>query len=327
MVQSVNEKRQSYSSPHAIDQLDQIPTPFLKFLVVLGPTLRTVAKATQILRWKTSASQSILVVSIWILLCLHTWAALVFGIPSFVLYKLASDWFATRTCRARREALEEERLKQRLLAQKKTPDDDDDDERVLQQRLQQQQEEEQEALISRKVIADHVSLDDTLQDLAVVNAWIDAVGTQLKGISVYLDEQRAVAVLSALMYVWPMWVLLCWALDTRGVLALVGAIMLIRPSPWYQVAIKTTKQNAVLRCFVASLWGYGVALVETSLYPWKSWKGVRGWFSLVWKKGKAEKAKTIEVMKDQMTITSKDERTRSEMIFQFEVFENQVRKK
>jgi hypothetical protein len=334
MVRHVNEKQpiqqqQSFSSPYKIQQLDQIPTPLLKFLVVLGPTLRTTAQATQILLWRTSQPrQSILVVLVWILLCLWTWPLLAFGIPSLVLYKLASDWLTTRTSRARRQALEKKRLEKRLLSQQRngSDDDDDDDERVMQQRLQQQQEEEQEVLISRKVIVDHVSIDDTLQDLATVNEWIDAVRLEMKKILAYFQEQRAVAVLSTLMYVWPIWVFMCWALDTRGVLALIGTVMLIQPSPWYQIVMKTMKSNVVLRCAVASLWGYGVALVVTTLNSFKVWKGFKGWFGLVWKSAKAEKAKAIQIMKnDVYTAADKEEGTRSEMIFQFEVFENQVR--
>jgi hypothetical protein len=330
MVRSVIEKQplkqqQSFSSPYKIQQLDQIPTPLLKLLVVLGPTLRTAAKTTQILLWRTSQPrQSILVVLVWILLCLWTWPLLAFGIPSLILYKLASDWLATRTSRARRQALEKKRLQQRLLSQKQNDSDDEDDERVVQQRLQQQQEEEQEVLISRKAIVDHVSLDDTLQNLALVNEWIEAVRNQMKDVLLYLHEQRGVAVLSVLMYVWPVWVLLCWALDTRGVLALVGTVVLIRPSPWYKVVMITMKRNVVLRCVVASLWGYGVALVITTVSSFKVWRGFKAWFCLVWRSGQAEKSKVIQVMKNQVHTTSKEKGTRSEMIFQFEVFENQA---
>jgi len=194
----------SFSSPYKVQTLDQIPTPLLKLLVVLGPTLQSTAKFVDILMWRTKQPrQSVLVVLLWICLCLWTWQCLAFGIPTLVVYKLARDWLFIKTSKTRRDALEKKRQEQRLKREAQLEEDYSDDERITQLRLQQQKEEEDE-LISRKIRPEgEVSLDDTLEDLAIVNTFIDHVRLQVKRLLIRVDGTRADTAISCLSFLIP----------------------------------------------------------------------------------------------------------------------------
>lgn len=331
----------SFSSPYKVQTLDQIPTPLLKLLVVLGPTLQSTAKLVDILMWRSKQPrQSVLVVLIWICLCLWTWQFLAFGLPIIVVYKLARDWLFIKTSKSRREAMEKKRQEQRLKREAQLEEDYSDDERITQLRLQQQKEEEDE-LISRKIRPEgEVSLDDTLEDLAIVNTFIDHVRLQIKRFLIHVDGSRtdiAISCLSFLMYSWPLWILICWAAGAHLVFAIAGALLLVSPSPWFHIITMSLRNNVVLKHVLAAAWAYGVAFVTTSLSSLNlkrnsTSKGkkqkkrdiVKNWVSSVMTRAKSEKSKALEVIENKGKVEQNEQKgTRSEMIFQFEVYENQ----
>jgi membrane protein implicated in regulation of membrane protease activity len=331
----------SFSSPYKVQTLDQIPTPLLKLLVVLGPTLQSTAKFVDILMWRTKQPrQSVLVVLIWICLCLWTWQCLAFGLPIIIVYKLARDWLFVKTSKSRREAMEKKRQEQRLKREAQLEDDYSDDERITQLRLQQQKEEEDE-LISRKIRPEgEVSLDDTLEDLAIVNTFIDHVRLQIKRLLIHVDGSHAdtaISCLSFLMYAWPLWIFICWTAGAHLVLAIAGALLLVSPSPWFQIITMSLRNNVVLKHVLAAVWAYGVAFVTTSLFSlnfkrsltskFKKQKKrdiVKNWISSVITRAKSEKSKALEIIENKEKVEQDGQKgTRSEMIFQFEVYENQ----
>ncbi|KAI8645585.1 integral peroxisomal membrane peroxin-domain-containing protein [Parasitella parasitica] len=331
----------SFSSPYKVQTLDQIPTPILKLLVVLGPTLQSTAKIVDILMWRTrQPRQSVLVVLVWICLCLWTWQCLAFGLPILVVYKLARDWLFVKTSKSRREALEMKRREQRTKREEQLEEDYSDDERITQLRLEQQREEENE-LISRKIRPEgEVSLDDTLEDLAVVNAFIDHVHLQIKRFLNHVDGSRAdiaISCLSFLMYSWPLWILICWAAGAHLIFAIAGALLLVSPSPWFSIISMSLRNNVVLKHVLAAAWAYGVAFITTSLALFNPKRAstskikkqkrrtlVKNWISSMMTRAKSEKSKALKVIESKKELEQDGNKgTRSEMMFQFEVYENQ----
>ncbi|KAI8985449.1 integral peroxisomal membrane peroxin-domain-containing protein [Pilobolus umbonatus] len=318
----------NFSSPYAVPNIDQIPTPILRLLVVMGPTLRQTTKVIDIITWKTDQPRlSVLAVLIWVMACLWTWQLLAFGIPSLVLYKLAKDWLSVNTSRARREGLEKLRQTQRQLREEKLRkagelDEDDDDERMVQLRLQQQKEEEDE-LISRKIRPEgEVSLDDALEYLGTLNAFIDHIRTRIQSVLVYVDGTRpdkVISLLSMLMYVWPLWIIVNWLLGPHLMFAVLGSIALISPSPWFSVISMAIRRNIVLTHLLTAFWAYGVALLTMTFTRPIS---IKEWLKSFIKRARTEKSKAMDVIKP--TVEDEERKgTRSEMIFQFEVYENQ----
>lgn len=331
----------SFSSPYKVQTLDQIPTPLLKLLVVLGPTLQSTAKFVDILMWRTKQPrQSVLVVLLWVCVCLWTWQCLAFGLPALVVYKLSRDWLFVKTSKSRREAMEKKRQEQRLKREAQLEEDYSDDERITQLRLQQQKEEEDE-LISRKIRPEgEVSLDDTLEDLAIVNTFIDYIRLQVKRILIHVDGTRAdaaISCLSFLMYTGPLWILICWIAGAHLVLAVAGALLLVSPSPWFHIIVMSLRNNIVLKHALAAAWAYGVAFVTTSLASCSFKKkasaqgkkqskkaSVKSWISSVLTRAKSEKSRALGVIESKEKVEQDGNKgTRSEMVFQFEVYENQ----
>lgn len=330
-----NNETLSFSSPYTVQTLDQIPIPLLKLLVVLGPTLQCISRLIDILMWRTSQPrQSVLIVLLWIMSCLWTWQLLAFGLPMLILYKLGKDWLSVKTSKSRREAMEKARSEQRQLREEKLKRDryhDEEDDEVS--RLQQQKEEEDE-LISRKIRPEgQVSLDDTLQDLVIVNGFIDHVVLNLKRVWIHLDGSKSdtvVSVLSILLYTWPVWIILNWILGAHMILAIVGAGLLISPSPWFNTIILAMRRNIILKHLLAATWAYGVAFITTTVghlsWPQKSVKKtivVKNWIFSVLSRAKTEKSKALKLIETDGNNVDVSTGTRSEMIFQFEVFENQ----
>ncbi|CAO3636746.1 unnamed protein product [Mucor hiemalis] len=328
-----------FSSPYTVHTLDEIPMPVLKLLVVLGPTLHQAARFINVIMWKTSQPrQSLLVILLWIMTCLWTWQLVAFGLPLLVVYKLGRDWLLLKTSRQRREAMEKVRQEQRRIREEKLKqnryhDEEDDDE--VQLRLKQQKEEEDE-LISRKIRPEgEVSLDDTLHDLTVVNAFIDTLVVQCKSIFEHVDGTRsdaAINVLSILLYVWPLWIVINWLVGVHGVFAVVGALLLASPSPSFQVVCMSLRRNIILKHVISALWAYGVALVTTTIAFVTRSPSVstttpktkkKSWISSVLSRAKSEKSKALQLLETTSTVNETKGGTRSEMIFQFEVFENQ----
>lgn len=327
-----DQRSMSFSSPNTIQTLDQIPIPLLKLMVVLGPTLRYISRVVEIIMWRTDQPrQSVLMVLLWVMTCLWTWQILAFGLPLLLLYKLGRDWLSVKTSKARRESMEKTRQSQRLVREEKLKRDryhDEEDDEVT--RLQQQKEEEDE-LISRKIRPEgQVSLDDTLQDLAIVNGFIDHVVLNLKRLWIHLDGSRSdtvISVLSIMVYIWPVWILLNWILQPHLILAILGGLLLISPSPWFAIITMALRKNLILKHLIAAIWAYGVAFVTTTLSYFSSDKikksfAIRPWISSVLSRAKSEKEKALNMLE---TSSSEDESMgkRSEMIFQFEVYENQ----
>ncbi|KAI8393438.1 integral peroxisomal membrane peroxin-domain-containing protein [Radiomyces spectabilis] len=326
----------SFSSPYAVHTLDQIPTPILKLVVGLGPTVRLLSRAIRILRWQAHPRQSILVILVWIACCLWTWQLLAFGLPLLLIAKLLKDWFQVRTTRVKREALERKRLNERRQREEAArrereehddDDNDDDGERLHLQRLEQQKEEEQE-LISRKIQPDgYVSLDDTLQDLEVVNDGLARIKYYLVLIASHLNGTQAeilVSLFAVGIYVWPLWIVISWVLGSGMTLAVIGTLLLLSPSPWFHVICMTLRRNKILRHVLAAIWAYGVAAILTS-WPVKAYHIY--WISEFIHLFKAEKQKATKVIGMPISEENIDDTfphgTRSEMMFQFEVYENQ----
>ncbi|KAI7898391.1 Peroxin/Dysferlin domain-containing protein [Cokeromyces recurvatus] len=298
----------NFSSPHQVHQLDHIPTPVLKLLVIMAPALHVLAQFVNLIMWRTQPQRTILVVLLWITVCLWTWQYLAFGLPSLVIYKLARDWFSIKLTRARREALE----------QHSRPDGDEMD-------------DESELYISRKIRTDStdISLDDTLEDVAVVNAFLDHVRLRWKQLMIHLDgtrKDKAVAVLTVLGYIVPIWAFLCWWLSARIILASFGTFLLVVHSPGAHVIWIAIQKNIILRHCIAAVWAYGIAIVST-LFGYQRKKlskrqRVKEWISTLLIRAKKEKSKAIEII-EHIEQEKTKEGTRSEMIFQFEVYENQ----
>lgn len=329
----------SFSSPHSVQTFDQIPIPLLKLMVILGPTLQCLAQVIDIVMWRTpQPRQSVLMVLLWVLSCLWTWQLLAFGLPMLLLYKLGKDWLSVKTSQSRREAIKKARTEQRQRREERLKRDryhDEEDDEVS--RLQQQKEEESE-LISRKIQPEgHVSLDDTLQDLAIVNGFIDHVVLNVNKVWVHLDgskSDRVVSVLSILLYAWPVWIVLNWMLGAHVILAVVGAGFLVSPAPWFNAIVLAIRRNIILKHVLAATWAYGVAFI-TITFSYLSWPQeqlasvkkttmVKNWLFSIFSKAKSEKARALDLIQT----TSEDVNTpkdgeQSEMVFQFEVFENQ----
>ena len=333
--QSIGSQPLDFSSPYTVHTLDNIPTPVLKLLVSLGPSLQYASQLVEIIMWRSAQPrQSVLLVLIWIVSCLWTWPLLAFGFPFLIVYKLGRDWLLLKTSRQRRETMERVREAERLkreekLRQNRYHDEEDDDE--VAQRLQQQKEEEDE-LISRKIRPEgEVSLDDTLKHIAIVNTFIDAIALQIQSVATQVDGTRqdaAIAVLSVMMYAWPIWIVLTRLMGTPMVFAVVGTILLISPSPWFRIVVLALRKNIILKHLLSASWAYGVALITsiihcfTSKQTTSSKKGIKHWFITLFYRAKAEKAKALNVLETKETIQD-TKGTRSEMVFQFEVFENQ----
>ncbi|KAI9312753.1 integral peroxisomal membrane peroxin-domain-containing protein [Dichotomocladium elegans] len=319
---------QSFSSPHTAQTLDQIPMPILRILVVLGPAIRQIAIAIEIITWRYKEPRlSVLAVLLWIACCWWTSAVLTVGVPTMVVVKMARDWLRVRTLRLKRERLELQRAE---VAKKYDDDDqhsdyyDDDDDARLKRQRQRQEEEE---LISRKLQPEgRVTLDDTLRDLAVINAFVDDVRQRWSVVADRLDGSRpevVASMLSILLYVWPAWILLNLMIGSRGILALFGTLVLIGESPWFGVMIMALRRSTLLMNILAALWAYGVALViscgltvvpilhssssEKTAKQQSTWGRIRSWV------GSNNKAADMKGAAG----------SRSEMIFQFDVFENQ----
>lgn len=326
----------SFSSPYTVQILDQIPTPILKLLVVMGPAIRHAARLVEIITWQSSSPrQSVLAVLLWIACCWWTRAIFMFGLPSLMLAKLGRDWLRVRITRARREKLE----RQRLL--------EEEEGKKSQQRMKQAEDDEQDLLKSRKFQPEgHVSLDDTLQDLVILNAYFDQVLYLVRRINGQLDGSKpeaVVSVLSVALYAWPLWIFVNWILGPSGILAGAGTLVLICCSPWFKVSVMAVRKNILLCHAFASLWAYGVALVVSVLSSIilplqyaskpvdaadnKKHGRMRTWVSKFLHRAQNEKAKALQVTRS--NIKEDEDATvqpgsRSEMIFQFEIYENQV---
>ncbi|CEG73723.1 hypothetical protein RMATCC62417_09051 [Rhizopus microsporus] len=311
----------SFTSPYTVKTLDQIPTPVLKLLVSLGPALRYIAQLAQVIMWKSSQPRlSILMVLIWIITCLWTWQLLALGFPGLILYKLAQDWLAVRMNRVRRENLEKVRQEQRRKREEKLRQEDDDDERN--RYLEQQKEEEANELISRKIRpAGQVSLDDTLEDLVIINAFLDHAQRYVERAINIIGESNPVSVLSVLMYVAPLWILINWWFGAQVIMAIVGAVLLVSPSPWFQIIVSSMRRNIVLKHLLAAMWAYGVAvIVSVFRFDLQFKERIR----TMLRRAKKAKANALSMIEKPVEIQQDDSKgTRTEMIFQFEVYENQ----
>ncbi|KAI8342762.1 Peroxin/Dysferlin domain-containing protein [Chlamydoabsidia padenii] len=327
----VKHQETSYSSPYSIGTLDNIPPPILRLLVSLGPLLHTIRQATDIIQWQSSSPrQSILALLLWNLVCLWTRPTLALGLPGVVFYKLFTDWLQFRTSRTRRERLERARCQQ-LEKQQPHDTDHEDDERLTSLRLLQQHEAEQEELIARKIQPEgQVSLDDTLENVSAIVQFIHRlVAIQRTVLDRYLDGTRPevlVATLGGMVYIVPIWWVVVYWLGSQGTLALLGSFGLVAYSPWTLVLVLAVRRQPLLRYVVVVLWSYSVALVSswrafdflgtnkttTSIKPWKKW------WSYIWHRAAHEKQ---AMTADDMQTPTKS--TRNEMVFQFEIYENQ----
>ncbi|ORX62234.1 hypothetical protein DM01DRAFT_1331686 [Hesseltinella vesiculosa] len=333
-----SEIQQSFGSPFSLSTLDTIPPLVLKLLVQLGPWLRCVRHTADLLQWQTaSPRQSILALLLWNVICLWTWQVLALGLPALVVYKLVGDWMRVRTLRTRRERLERQRLelREKQLRQMKDrdgdqdEDTDEDDDRWNAQRRQQQQEMDQEELISRKIQPkDYMSLDDTLQDIAVINHYVARLTALYRATLPWLDGSRQdilIAVMAALLYMVPAWMLLVLLLGAHGTLALLGSLIILADSPWGKVIFRVLKRNSLVQYTLASLWSYGVAVISSYQFfllpsqkakessKWKSW------LRFVRLRAKQESSSALQAIRaahPQLVV-------RSEMTFQFEIYENQ----
>ncbi|KAG1152377.1 hypothetical protein G6F37_000211 [Rhizopus arrhizus] len=297
----------SFSSPYTVQTIDQIPTPVLKLLVSLGPLLSHVAQFVQVVMWKSQQPRlSVLLVLGWVALCLWTWQILALGPPALILYKLGHDWLTVRTNRARREKLERVRQEQR-----KKVDEEEEEARKA---------SEEKELISRKIRPQgYVSLDDTLADLVVINHFLDAFSRQMERGTQVLHETNPLSILSVLMYAAPIWIVLNWWWGPQIVLALVGSLVLISPSPWFAVMMHAMLRNVVFKHLLIAFWAYGVAVVTSVLRFDLQFKDrVRTVFS----RAVSTRTKAVKWM-EKKEVVQESKGNRSEMIFQFEVFENQ----
>lgn len=328
----------NYSSPYSISILDTIPPAFLQLLVSLGPLLGWIRHVTDTVQWYSSPRHSLLLLLLWNVVCLWPWPVLVVSVPGSILYKLGADWLRCRTSRTRRDRLEQARHQQQQQQQQRTHHDDDadheDDDRLVSQRRQQQREAEQEELIARKIQPDgQVSLDDTLDNVTAILGFIQRLGRSWEKVqSEWLDGSRPevlVATLAVLGYVIPLWCLGVLLMGVGGTLAWVGSVALLAYSPWAPVVWMAIRRHTVLRYGVAVLWAYSVAFITswqafgpTAAQKPSAKKPWTKWWAYVWHRAGSEKdAMVTKLKEDDIPKNS----TRNEMVFQFEIYENQVR--
>ncbi|KAI9271455.1 Peroxin/Dysferlin domain-containing protein [Sporodiniella umbellata] len=309
---AMSDKHPSFSSPYMVQNIDQIPTPILKILVALGPFIHCAAQWVQILMWQSSQPRlSFLAVLVWVSVCLWTWQVLALSLPCLVLYKLAQDWLQVRTRRARRETLEKARQEQRKKREEKLKEMEEED-----------KVEEEKELVSRKTRQEwDVSLDDTLADLVIINHFLDYVTQRVGRMTHTFNEANPLSILSVLMYVTPLWIALNWWLGAHFVLAFTGALLLISPSPWFNIIKDAMLRNIVLRYLFVAIWAYGVAVVTTLFrFDLKLKEKIKSLPSKAFKT-KSKVSKLIATSSEVKSTQNKGNRT--EMIFQFEVYENQ----
>ncbi|OBZ82953.1 Peroxisomal membrane protein PEX30 [Choanephora cucurbitarum] len=299
----------SFSSPHAIQTLDQIPVPVLKLLVSLGPTLHLAAKWIDVLLWKTDRRYSVLLVLLWNSLCLWTWPLLTLGIPCFILYRLGYSWLAVRTARKKREAMEKQRQEQR--EKKKIEDDDEEEDRS-----------EKDVLpISRKIKSqNHVSLDDTMQNIQKVNQFVESIRSQWYDHTKWFHEQPIVFVLTVLAYACPVWWTLCYLLGVQGMLAMTGTLIILLPSGYPEKVLWVIQRNKITRHALAAIWTYGITCTAklTSQKREEKKKGWKAWISDFLTRTRQQR-----IAWETLEPTDKKKGSQVEMIFQFEVYENQ----
>ncbi|KAL0096429.1 integral peroxisomal membrane peroxin-domain-containing protein [Phycomyces blakesleeanus] len=317
----------NFSSPYSVDTIDQIPTPLLSALVSLGPLVQITATLVKVITWQTSHSLSVLAILAWIVTCIWTRTVLQ-CLPVLLLVKLASDWFRIRTRQARRLTLDRKK-KSRLLRRvksKKTQSSEEED-------SPEQPQEEDEEVLKRKVLDDEISLDDTLQNIITIQAWVVEIQHSLKNVLIYLDGTQSeciVTVLSVLLYAWPVWAFFLWWLGVSVFVGFVGALLIAYPSPMFQVAIQSLKDNRMLYHAAVSLYAYSVALVVSCrlLRPvFKPNKGIiarlSDWVKQLIGRANNEKQKAFGQMAPVDAEIVEKPSSKSEMVFQFEVFENQ----
>ncbi|KAI7863461.1 Peroxin/Dysferlin domain-containing protein [Spinellus fusiger] len=318
LASTQEESLPNFSSPYSVDTIDQIPTPILNALVTLGPVLHSLVKLIRIITWQGPYALSALAILLWIITCLRTQTVLQ-CLPLVIVLKLARDWLNVRMLRSLRETFE--RKRQKKVPKTKVP-------------LQEEalQKDEKEDMVRRKIRPQNqVLLDDTLHDLMVLQQWVAHLQQEINSLLVYLDGTQSeciVAVLGILVYAWPVWWLLVWWLGTHAAVALIGVVVLLRPSPYYQVAKRSVQRNRVLCCLVSSLYGYSIALLSYGLLKplinTKSigiWQSVCEWYSHIRGRGREEKRKAEQSIMSAHTLVNGP--AKSEMIFQFEVYENQ----
>ncbi|KAI8991368.1 Peroxin/Dysferlin domain-containing protein, partial [Mycotypha africana] len=314
----------SFTSPYKAQTIDQIPTPILKGIIVLGPIIRLAVQFLQILLWKTSnPRQSFLVVLVYICLCLWAQQVIMFGLPCIVIYKLGRDWICLRTNQRRRETLEKKRQQERMKRYQMLNEemDDENDDRLQQLRKQQQKEEEEEMYISRKIYpVGQITLDDTIQDINTMNECIDEVKQHLlqqSWLTRYLEgthTEMMISILTVWMYVTPIWVVLCWLWGTRVMMAAAGSLILVSPAPWFQLIVVVLKRNTVLRHILAALYAYGIACILTACQYLRISP-----FSTAYRKQQKKLNRNVK----SNSSTNNSSSRRNEMVFHFEIFENQ----
>ncbi|KAI8071821.1 Peroxin/Dysferlin domain-containing protein [Gongronella butleri] len=329
-----NEVQPSFASPYSLSSLEKIPAPVLKLLVQMGPLLRGLRVATDILQW-THSRQSLLALLLWVSVCLWTWECLALGVPAVFLFKLQRDWLRVRILRTRRQRLEQQRMLMREKMRREGNDDedtdeDDTDDRWNAQRRQQQHEMEQEELIARKIQPnDYLSLDDTLQDITQINNYVARILALHRSLLPWIDGSRQdvlIAVLAALLYLVPLWIITVFVLGANGALALIGAAAILADSPWSKVIAWVFVKNTLVRYTAISFWSYGVAVISSYSYflmpsethPANAKSRVKSWFGLIRRRAKDERHNALQSLR-----ATDIPHVRSEMLFQFEIFENQ----
>jgi hypothetical protein len=161
------------------------------------------------------------------------------------------------------------------------------------------------------------SLDITLENIKILNEQITLLQTWYH--QHRLDWQahpgharRQLQV--GLVYVAPVWIALCWIFGSSTLMAIVGVAWILLRSPWGRVVVFALERNVIVRHVVATFQGVLLA-IEMALRGKKRVRTVREIIRRARKeRGKALEKATIQAAPGQP----------SELVFKFEIFENQV---
>jgi hypothetical protein len=161
------------------------------------------------------------------------------------------------------------------------------------------------------------SLDMTLENIKVVNEQISQIQAwyaihRLDWQNNPTQARRKLQI--ALVYVAPIWMTLCWFFGASSLMAFVGVSWVILRSPWGRVSVFAIEKSAIVRHLTATLLGYLLA-IEMAL---RGKKRVRTMREII-RRARKERGKALEKAAAEAVPGQS-----SELVFKFEIYENQA---
>lgn len=151
------------------------------------------------------------------------------------------------------------------------------------------------------------SLDDTANDIMAINMFIQRIRRDWGWVEEqYLDGMRyeiMAATIRGLVYGVPLWALWLMLVGSQGAVALMGSVVLLWP--WIR-----------LRQLLALFWAFSVAL----LTRWQAKSTTKQRLVWIWRQTGNERQRLLSLQSEHVGPSIR----KSEAVFQFEVYENQV---